>query len=72
MPDQARKQSGDGAVDRRDKGQEAVLYGYVGVGHNAGNGDEAAENKKQSRADAGGNDGFYRKVFHCYPPFHIE
>ena len=66
MTDKANQSASHRAINDGHECQQAILGGNVNVGNRAGNGNEAAQNKEQSSADADGYDGFYRKLLHNF------
>ena len=52
MADETDQTAGDRAVHRGQQSQNGILQADVGVGHRAGDGHKAAQNKEQGCADA--------------------
>jgi hypothetical protein len=64
MADQADQRPGEGAEQGRHESQQAVLSRDVGIGHRAGDDNEAAQHKEQRRADTDGDDRHDGRFFH--------
>ena len=64
MADKANQAAGHRAVHGSQQAQHGILQADVGVGHRAGDGHKAAQDKEQSCADTNGNEGFDVVVFH--------
>ena len=66
MSDEAHQSARHGTINHCQECQQAVLNGDAGIGHGAGNGDKAAQDKEQGSTDADGDNGFHREFFHDF------